>query len=178
MHSIKTREEIIHFLPKNSKGAEIGIFEGNFSEYIIDTVKPSLFYLVDVFTGYTISGDKNGENMKEVSLDLVYENLTNKFKDNNNIKLFKGFSANFYESIPDDALDFIYIDGDHSYEGVKLDINNARNKIKTGGLICGHDYTSRFQGVIDAVDEFCNKHSLTKQITEDGCPSFVITNIK
>ena len=178
MHNFKTREEIVHFLPKNSKGAEIGIFEGAFSQYIIDIVKPSFFYLVDVFTGNTISGDKNGENMKEANLDIIYENLTNKFKDNNSIKLFKGFSSNFYKSIPDDTLDFIYIDGEHSYQGVKLDINEARKKVKSGGIISGHDYTPRFQGVIDAVDEFCLNYKLEKQLTEDGCPSFFIINKK
>ena len=35
--------------------------------------------------------------------------------------------------------DFIFIDGDHRYEGVKHDIAQAKRLIKPGGTICGHD---------------------------------------
>jgi hypothetical protein len=175
---MKTREELIKLYPKNSVGAEIGVFEGGFSNLIIETAIPSTFFMVDLFTGYAVSGDKNGNNPEEVNLDVVYQKLTEKYTTNNNIKLYKGCSLDFFKSIPDNFLDFIYIDGEHSYQGVKLDINEAQKKVKPGGIISGHDYTPRFQGVIDAVDEFCLNYKLEKQLTEDGCPSFFIINKK
>lgn len=181
MHNtkIKTREDIIYTLPKGSVGAEIGVFEGSFSKYIINAVRPTSFYMVDLFEGSMVSGDKNGENMKQIDLGVIYTCLCNEFKDNGSVKIFKGKSSDFYNVLPDDTLDFIYIDGDHSYAGVKLDLESARRKVKAGGMICGHDYTPRFQGVMDAVNEFCHEYKLTKHITtDDGCPSFVIVNHK
>ncbi len=37
-------------------------------------------------------------------------------------------------------LDFVYIDGDHSYEGVLADIDAWWPLIRSGGFLCGHDW--------------------------------------
>ena len=39
-----------------------------------------------------------------------------------------------------DKYDLIFIDGDHSYDGVRNDILSWFPKIKIGGFICGHDF--------------------------------------
>jgi len=48
------------------------------------------------------------------------------------------------------SVDMVFIDGDHSYEGVKKDILNYKPLIRKGGLLCGHDYGTT---VKEAVDE-------------------------
>lgn len=40
---------------------------------------------------------------------------------------------------PDKMLDFVFIDADHSYEGVSADIRAWRPKIRSGGMLIGHD---------------------------------------
>lgn len=40
----------------------------------------------------------------------------------------------------DRRLDFVFIDGAHSYDGVKEDIESWRRKVRLGGIICGHDF--------------------------------------
>jgi len=170
---MKTREEMLLHLPKNGKGAEIGVFEGTFSEIIIKTLTPSEFYLVDIFSGTGISGDKNGENMKTISLDESYNNLVKKYINNKNIFVVKGISDNFFNSIPDQYLDFIYIDGDHSYNGVTKDLNNSIKKVKKGGVVCGHDYHDNFIEVKNAVNDFCTSHNYKISLTiDDKLPSF------
>jgi len=52
----------------------------------------------------------------------------------------------------DRSLDFVFIDADHSYEAVRQDIKDWKNKVKPGGWLGGHDYTRKFPGVIEAVD--------------------------
>jgi hypothetical protein len=47
----------------------------------------------------------------------------------------------------------VYIDGVHTYEQVKKDINNYKNIIPEGGFVCGHDYSVHWQGVKDSVNE-------------------------
>ena len=39
----------------------------------------------------------------------------------------------------DASLDFVFIDADHSYVVTKADIAIWRSKVRTGGILCGHD---------------------------------------
>jgi len=40
----------------------------------------------------------------------------------------------------DDSIDFVYIDGNHSFKYVAEDICEWVKKVKVGGFVCGHDY--------------------------------------
>lgn len=53
----------------------------------------------------------------------------------------------------DESLDAVFIDADHSYEAVKMDIENWMPKVRKGGMLAGHDYNSAWPGVIRAVNE-------------------------
>ena len=53
----------------------------------------------------------------------------------------------------DESLDAVFIDADHSYEAVKMDIQNWMPKVRKGGILAGHDYNSAWPGVIKAVNE-------------------------
>jgi hypothetical protein len=56
-------------------------------------------------------------------------------------------------------IDFAYLDGDHSYEGVRQDLSLWYPKVRAAGIIGGHDYGNRdFPGVGRAVDEFFAPH--------------------
>jgi hypothetical protein len=48
--------------------------------------------------------------------------------------------------------DLIFIDGNHSYIGVKADTENALCILKEGGIIVWHDYTMRFRLEIEGRD--------------------------
>ncbi|MBV9858890.1 MAG: class I SAM-dependent methyltransferase [Alphaproteobacteria bacterium] len=60
---------------------------------------------------------------------------------------------------PDDHFDLIYVDGDHTYDGVKLDAELSVKKVKRGGLIIFNDYIlfcntqGEAYGVIPVVNE-------------------------
>ncbi len=56
---------------------------------------------------------------------------------------------------PDGYFDFVYIDGDHRYENVLLDIEFWLPKVKKGGILGGHDYGNEV-GVKKAVDKCFN----------------------
>lgn len=168
---------MLRIVPKGSVCAEIGVFSGDFSKVIYETVKPSKFYLVDLFTGHASSGDKNGENNRKISLDASFKELSNYFNKKDSVELYKGKSTNFLNSLPDYHLDFIYIDGDHSYQGVSEDLMLSKIKVKPGGIISGHDYCPRFPGVMKALDDFVNKFNLSTKFTvKDKIPSFFLIN--
>ena len=178
---VKTREEyMINHLPNDLCGAELGVFEGEFSKILKSTNKFSKLYLVDIFEGPMYSGDKNGENGKNIDLDISYQRLLYTYKNDASVNIIKDTTSNFLTSLDDNSLSFVYIDADHSYEGVTQDLNLSRIKVCPDGIISGHDYNQNsFEGVFRAVNEFIQKFNLHAIFTEeDKLASFFIINKK
>jgi predicted O-methyltransferase YrrM len=66
------------------------------------------------------------------------------------------------EYFKDGQLDFIYIDGDHRYEGVLADLTNWKPKLRAGGIMAGHDFS--FKSVQKAlVEVFKDKEAVLFQ---------------
>jgi Methyltransferase domain len=78
--------------------------------------------------------------------------------------LHKSDSAETLQSFPDAYFDWIYIDAQHTYEGVKRDIAAAAAKVNSDGFLVFNDYTMwsyvemQPYGVVAAVNEFCIEH--------------------
>lgn len=60
------------------------------------------------------------------------------------ITLYYGKSQDLVEKFQNEYFDFIYVDGDHSYEGVKADIKNYWPKLKKGGVMAFHDTNQEY----------------------------------
>ena len=172
----KDAPNIMHIIPPGSRGAEIGVWMGNTSrEFLARGVEH--LYLVD---SYSVEPYKNNsEATYDMYLakyskitgeftesgfsryyDTVYKNVLDKFKGDSRVTLCRMTSDEWFANQDDNILDWIYVDGDHSYEGCLRDLNNALSKVKKGGMILGDDYGhvgARWQkpGVTKAVNEFC-----------------------
>lgn len=81
----------------------------------------------------------------------------------------------------------VYLDGDHTYEGVKNDLRAALSRLKDGSWLTGHDYSVNPErcpfeytfGVRKAVDEFCVTHGLqVSHVANDGYQSYAIHIMK
>lgn len=51
----------------------------------------------------------------------------------------KGKSENILPKLALESFDIVFVDGDHSYSGVKNDLTLAQKIVKIGGYICGDD---------------------------------------
>ena len=121
--------------------------------------------------------------MEIINIGQVYKHLLNVSRQFPSLQVKKGDSSSILHSFPDNTFDMIYIDGDHSYEGVKKDLLASYSKIKPGGWIMGHDFGINPQkakhyyefGVEKAVLEFCVKFQQEVSVLGmDGCISFGI----
>jgi hypothetical protein len=61
----------------------------------------------------------------------------------------------------DESLDFVYIDACHEYRKVKSDIRAWRAKVRSGGLLAGHDFDLAHLGVVKAVQESLGASCIT-----------------
>jgi len=67
------------------------------------------------------------------------------------VKLLRMTSKQASVLFPKDYFDMVFIDGDHTCEGVTQDFNLWKPKVRPGGILCGHDYHS-YIGVKQAID--------------------------
>lgn len=83
-----------------------------------------------------------------------------------NIVKCKAYSQDIADMFADEYFDCVYIDGLHTYDQVKLDFKNYINKVKSGGIIAGHDYKIDYtQQQINEIIDFDNNHILRKEVT-------------
>jgi uncharacterized Rossmann fold enzyme len=169
------RAESIHEWIKdvpNPVGAEIGVFAGELSRKLLK--RPDLcLYLVDSWTSshdpqYASSGDFHA-GLTQAQQDRYFQMTHHMvYFAGPRAKIWRKTSKEAAKLIPDESLDFVFIDADHSYEGCKADIDAWLPKVKRGGLVAGHDYENtefpKF-GVKKAVDECFQEVTLGKNFT-------------
>ena len=89
--------------------------------------------------------------------DTLHESVRKRFEGRSNFMIWRMTSEDFFLSealLPSIPLDWIYIDGDHSYEGCLADLGGATTILKKDGLLLGDDFGNK-PGVEKAVKEFC-----------------------
>jgi predicted O-methyltransferase YrrM len=87
------------------------------------------------------------------NFDEVYDEYIRRTSPFPNIKTLRLTSDDAVKELDSELYDFIYIDGIHSYEQVKIDIDNYLPLLKPNGIIGGHDYGPHWPGVNKAVNE-------------------------
>lgn len=140
-----------HFNGKALVGCEVGVRDGLNSKRILSTLNVKKLFLVDPYMPYfePLFLQSNTVEYQNVMRKRAFDSLAG-FSDR--IVWLIETSDNALKSF-DASLDFCYIDGDHCYEQVKLDIENYGNLIKKGGVLGGHDFSPSYFGVCRAVLE-------------------------
>jgi hypothetical protein len=139
-YSSKSREEIIpHLLTYNNLkgiGVEIGTFKGQFSKHILDNWSGTL-YMVDPWRELDDYIDSSNHKNHP---DAYFETMKSIKGHEDRAFMIRALSNQAVSLFEDDSLDFIYIDGNHTYESVREDMELWYPKLKKGGLFAGHDY--------------------------------------
>ena len=135
----------------NKTMIEIGSFVGESTVLFAQSFKEVI--AIDPFLeGY----DDEDPTSKLFDFDNVYQTYLDRITVYSNIQTIVDTSDNAVKELVGKQFDFVYIDGLHTYEGVKTDIVNYLPLVKTGGVIGGHDYTDKIPhlvGVYNAVNE-------------------------
>jgi len=124
-------------LNRNVVGLEIGICKGeNIVHFLEQTNRIDKIYCIDPYLPYM---DWVGPVTQE-DMDLWYDITIKNFAPHaDKIVMYKEASDKCVNKFENNQFDYIFIDGDHSYQGVTNDLNNFYDKLKMGGIFSGHD---------------------------------------
>jgi hypothetical protein len=155
------RRRLLELVPPGAGCAEIGVWRGDFSARILETCRPRKLHLIDPWRhmpayDHSYYG-RPGEGQE--TLDAIYESVLARFAAGiatGVIEVHRLTSEAAGALIGDGTLDFVYVDGNHTFEFVRRDLDLYRPKLKEGALLAGDDYSLRGWwdwGVKRAVDE-------------------------
>lgn len=154
---------VLHFGERGfTRGAEVGVDRGRFSEYILK-YNPNISMLCVDPWRWKLRGESR------------YNSTVRRLAPyGERARIIRADSFNAVHGVDDESLDFVYIDGDHTFDYVMTDIIWWSKKVRYGGVVAGHDYY-RFRrgGVVPAVDVYTQQHGITQWfLTDERTPTW------
>lgn len=164
----RDRKFLTQYIRPGGVGVEVGVFWAHFSEVLVSHFKPSKLYLVDPWdrlhgetfnfsTPYTLGG-----TLRTDTAEKRAQALASRHPDV--IEVRKQYSTEFFPTIPDGSLDWVYLDATHHYPEVLADLRCIWPKLKSDGVLIGDDYfveeDAKHIGTRWAVDEFAAENGI------------------
>lgn len=163
-HKRRVEEEPLDDLLSSLKGREnlnfleIGCCEGQSTDWFIQNflqTKNSTITCIDPFYQGCFYDEPHPELREKIEgvtvYDLFRKNILDCYPDK--VKFHRGESKDVLPTLKKDYYDFIYVDGNHKKENVRMDCELSWDLLKDGGLIMYDDYCL-IGDVREAIDEF------------------------
>src|SRR3989338_7977478 len=133
-----TRDDLPEFFKEMGYrvGVEIGIQRGYYTKSLCEAGLK--VYGIDPWLRY----DDNLLSLKQYLHDKNYEESKATLAPYD-CKLIRKTSMGAIKDFENESLDFVYIDGNHSFKYLTEDIFEWSKKVRKGGVISGHDYINR-----------------------------------
>lgn len=134
-------------------GAEIGVAQGYFSDRMMYTIPDLTLYSIDPYIKYWRRSQRvcDQQHRRAVKRLGKWESCT----------LIRKTGVEAAKDFEDGSLDFVYIDADHRFDAVMVDIITWAPKVRKGGILAGHDFFPMYQGgVMDAVYAYTRAHRI------------------
>jgi hypothetical protein len=162
MGSVKNKNTLSNLIKKldpNVVGAEIGVWKGeNILKLLSECSNIDKIFGIDPYEPYGNWNRFVDMSSLEMAKNYALENISNL----DNAELIIKTSLDASKDFADDSLDFVFIDGNHSFESAYMDIITWYPKLKVGGLFSGDDFN--IDGVNDALFKFKRENGMTHEI--------------
>ncbi|MFQ5562503.1 MAG: class I SAM-dependent methyltransferase [Parvularculaceae bacterium] len=122
-----------------ASAAEVGVWKGDFAAEILKRC-PGIeqYFMIDPWR--RLDAWNKPANVEDDAFAAIYAEAMSKTdfaKDR--ISVLRGKTTEVIDAIPDNSLDFVYIDGDHTLKGISIDLIRSYAKVKPGGVVGGDD---------------------------------------
>lgn len=140
-----SRKRMLRIMPQNAVVVEVGVFRGSFAKEIMCMTEPKELILIDPWVFQQPKKEQWayvpwGGIKCQADFEKEYQKVIDHFGALSNVKIIRGYSHEVVSTIPNDYVDWVYVDGAHDYDSVLEDVQDWYNKIKAGGWICGDDW--------------------------------------
>ncbi len=172
-HTNSPRNRLLERLPKQAVCAEIGVWTGDFSERILNITQPLKLHLIDPWSfqpSYPNRWYGGGAAKSQADMNAVYYSVVRRFQCHGNVVIHRMTSLAAAERFANGTFDWVYIDANHSYDAVKLDLAAWLPKLKPNGLLTGDDVNwpgeDGSRPVRRALQDFLNEQKLKQAVIE------------
>jgi hypothetical protein len=143
---------------------EVGVDQAFFAKQFMTEWGGNLIHLVDPYLPYEeMAGDRTADMMVAILAMMPWHG---KFK------FYRLGSVEAAKHLPRWIRpQFIYIDANHGYDQVRMDMDCWWRRLPEDGILAGHDYDEDHPGVVQAVNEFSDRHEVTVRLTFDDAPA-------
>lgn len=116
-------------------GAEIGVYKAAFTEKFC---KVGLkMFAIDPWMAYQGAGRTQQEQARQ---NFIFGHAQRTLAPYKDCEIIRSTSMDALKYFADESLDFVYLDGDHSFKHIAADIEEWSKKVRKGGIVAGHDY--------------------------------------
>lgn len=162
-----------NLIPRGKVGVEIGVWKGDTSAQFLRRSK--FLHLVDPWSREAygdfeehggpnaflakyskVVGSRKPEDFDRF-YDEMYREVCRRFECQS-VEIHRKTSAAFFATFAG-PVDWVYVDGLHTYEGCRADLEGSLRIVHPGGAIFGDDYGNK-KGVTKAVDSFSQSTGL------------------
>jgi SAM-dependent methyltransferase len=172
------RKDVLNMLPKEAVGVEIGVWKGDFSAQILKAARPKTLHLVDPWL-ISDAADRatqawyGADKISQSGMDDIHAHVTQRFGAelaSGRVIIHRADARQALGAMDKETVDYVYVDGDHGYEGVSADLAEAFRVTKPNGFICCDDYLLGAwwkDGVVRAVHELLVSERVTVEYKVD-----------
>lgn len=130
--------------------AEIGCWlgQGSTQIFIAELRGTGRVLCVDTFRG-SPNSEKHRELVENFDVKATFHHNVAAAGGTEVVEVLAGDAEEVAARVPDGSLDLVFVDSDHSYSTTRRHIGAWRPKLRTGGILCGHDCEGR-PGEFDA----------------------------
>jgi len=120
--------------------SEVGVWKGEFAEFLLrNCAGIRRYYMIDPWR-HLESWNKPFNRTDEEFTRIMAEALARTEFAKDKRVVLRGKLSEVSAAIPDDCLDYAYIDGDHTARGIIVDLVRMWPKVREGGVLAGDDF--------------------------------------
>lgn len=171
--AMRSRGEVWEMLSRMRATAmcEVGVKDGaNFLSMLAPCLKRAV--AIDMWRE-TGSRSENDDSDAQPALDAKHASMVALSQRDPRVQVLRERSPDVAGAFADGEFDLVYIDADHTEAAVYADLLAWWPKVRSGGVLAGHDYCRTTLscgvtfGVVEAVNRFCAERGLTVLVADE-----------